>query len=66
MTKAAQSAELVRARTRLAKASDAWLRAEEDGDLSQKIVDEYYAAYTALVDLNDRRLFEAVERTNAE
>lgn len=47
------NADTVAARIRLAKASDAWLEAEETGALTQTIVDEYYAAHTDLMRLID-------------
>lgn len=64
MTEPTRHADLVAARARLTKASDAWLAAEESGELPQEIVDEYYHAYDALVSLNDARLYEALERTD--
>lgn len=52
-------ADYERAQTRLARASDAWLNAVEEA-----ITSEYRTAHAAVTDLNDARLFAALERTD--
>lgn len=61
-------ADYERAQTRLARASDAWLNAVEADYVTEEqweaITSEYRTAHAAVTDLNDARLFAALERTD--